>query len=172
MQVVDYCEHWHSAALRNIRIIDDEFSNLDERQLNFTVHIHSCSIKELMSNLTLINDRFFRLIQKAIEKAGTNYKAYKPRRPGSSITGPVKSDMCKKFLRVIMENEQVFVLLHHQQEELNKLISQAMTSDLNRKVIPFALLGILKFSTGDAFQYLLNCQDHHIIRARRILMIQ
>jgi hypothetical protein len=172
MQIVDFCEYWHSAALRNIRIIEDEFSNLDEQQLNITVHIHSCSIKELMSNLTIINDRFFTLIQKAIKKSGTYYKAYKPGRLCSPFTGPFKPDMCKKLPRVFMENEQVFILLRHQQEELNKLISQAMTSDLNRKVIPFALLGILKFSIGDGFQYLLNYQDHHIIRARRILMIQ
>jgi hypothetical protein len=59
-----------------------------------------------------------------------------------------------------------------QQNKLKELILLCNRADLNKRVIPFLLFGVIKLSIGETMEYLILCQKSHFRLARRILMLQ
>ena len=153
-------------------MIKREFSILRDGELNRTVHIHKCTINEMLINLMLFNDRMIEMIGKAMLRVKPDkYSEYR-----RGLTALILLQLSRKVKgRPVKISLQVPVLFHRlqlQQQEIKKLITGCMKINLNKKKVNFIPMGIFRISIGDAIEYLLLCQNHYLVMARQILMLQ
>jgi hypothetical protein len=173
MQAKDQINLWQDETDRIARIITDEFSGLNASQYNYSLHVRSCSILELIINLISVNEKFIAVLESYV--------------PGNSCIGdqnysqgwlikyllPVfRPKTCRKSSNLIHNYKNPFDVLELQQQKLKSLLNRCIYFDMNRKIVPIGLFGIIRISLGNYFEYMFAFQRRQIIMARAILMVQ
>jgi hypothetical protein len=59
-----------------------------------------------------------------------------------------------------------------QNKKLENLLHRSALYNINNRIIRYGYLKAVRLSMGDMFELVTNCQQKHVILARRILMLQ
>ncbi len=158
-----------------------EFIPLNEEQLQHSVHIEQCNIRQIMQRLVTRNARLIASIESALPLAGIAGKQqeYEPGCLAKYIMKRFKFSRCimnRKSARNHPSRElsggNIFEVIIHQQYQLKELITLCVQADMNKKVVPFRLFGKLKFSLAETLEYLFLCQRSYFRLARQLLITQ
>jgi hypothetical protein len=180
MRVEELTGQWLADADRSICLIGNEFATLNEKQLSYRVHIHRCNIRQIMQHLVKSNVSLITGIEHALPEAITSGK-----QPGFKAGWIGKYALRRaENIRCIIRNpgitspealesaHGIITELIRQQNKLKDLIILCNKADLNIRLVPFMLFGLIKLSIGESVEYLFLCQKNHFRLARRILMLQ
>lgn len=167
---------WLERADRNIKMINREFSGLNNTRLNDTTHMQGYSIMDILMNMTLKNHHFIQLLEHALQRLPQNLaaKSYKMGWTGSILLRLMPGLPIKKGSVGLSGNTKIadlFSELNNQFQKISGLILLCEESDMNKRIIPYGKGGILKISAGDLIEYILVVQEEHLMFARRILML-
>lgn len=180
MRNEEIIEHWMSDSDRLICLINSEFCPLSEEQLNYSVHIHRCNIRQIMHHLAKFNAPLIFAVERAIPeaKASGTMQEYKPRCMGKYVISHAGFTRCNRRGSEPnqhypgLQNESIFAVLVRQQNKLKELIALCRPADMNKRLIPFGFFGLFRLSIGETLEYLFICQKSHFRLARNILMLQ
>lgn len=173
-------EQWLSDSDRLICQINSEFCTLSEEQLNYSVHIKHCNIRQIMQRLAKINALLMVAIELAIPEAKTSgpKQEYKPYCMGKYFIRQARFIQCNKRGSERnqhspgLQDESIFTVIVNQLNTLKELIALCRPTDINKKLIPFGYFGLFRLSIGETLEYLYICQKNHFRLARKILMLQ
>lgn len=165
-----WIDKWQDEADRNIRIILEEFGNLNADKLNYSSHIKQCSIIEIMSNLIKVNHQILNPfeLRQPHRKRISKFRINNLRMLLLQYSG---IHSCRKGQQSESATA-VFELLSNQQKILKALLLKLNETDLNCRIGALSLFRIIKLTVGESIEYLMYCQWQHITQARRILMLQ
>lgn len=166
----NWIDKWKNEADRNLRIILEEFGQLNADQLNYSSHIYRCSIIEIMSNLSKVNDGIIAPLE-IRRHYETRIREFRISRTRMMLLEYSRNHRCRKG-QSTGHPADVFELLKYQQHQLKIQIDKLNNADLNCRLRTLRLFRIVKLTVGESIEYLLNCQWQHITQARRILMLQ
>lgn len=180
MRNEEIVDQWLSDSERLICLINSEFCPLSEEQLNYSVHIHRCNIRQIMHHLAKFNAPLIVAIEHAIPeaKASGTRQEYRPRCMGKYFISHAGFTRCKRRGPERnqhypgLQDENVFAILLSQQNKLKELIALCRPTDINKRLIPFGFFGLFRLSIGEMLEYLFICQKSHFRLARNILMLQ
>jgi hypothetical protein len=180
MRNEEIVEQWLADSERLISLINSEFNSLNEEQLNYSVHIRHCNIRQIMQRLAKINALLIIAIERAIPeaKASGSTQEYKPRCIVKYFLNRDRFIQCNRRGTDRnqhypgLQDESVFAILTGQQNKLKELIALCRPTDINKRLVPFGLFGLIRLSIGETLDYLFICQKSHCRLARNILMLQ
>ncbi|HLO58476.1 MAG TPA: hypothetical protein VK179_07025 [Bacteroidales bacterium] len=171
----DYYSKWLRTLEKNREIIRCEFSSLSAVQLNYHVHIHNCSIVEILNNLVRIQNKVIPKIDGHMDKLEkTTFRvAYQPGYFSGFLIRLSPGLTCKTGNNVLISSiGELTGELSGQNMKLENLVHQSVQYNINNRIIRFGYMNIWRVSMGDLFDMVTKCQQKHIVLARRILMLQ
>ena len=178
---IDECaEQWLIQIERIICLLDNEFFILNEEQLNYKLHVRGCSIVEIMNQLYIINARLLVKMDQgmAMTEANEDKQEFDPGWTARYLLSHSHFTRCINpgrkayfpFKRNITGN--VLFRLLEQQNKLKEFIMSSARVDMNKKIVPFRLLGIIKLSLAETMEYTIRCEKSHFALARHLLKLQ
>jgi hypothetical protein len=180
MTIEECAERWLIQIERIICLLENEFFILNEEQLNYRLHVRGCSIREIMNHLFLKNARLLVMIDHGIltDEINEEKQDYEPGLTARYLLSHLRFTRClnpgrKVYLpskRSIPAN--VMYRLLEQQTKLKEFISLRSRMDMNKRVVPFRLMGIIKLSLAETLEYTVLCQKNHFAVARHLLKLQ
>lgn len=171
-------ERWMIQIERTICLIENEFLMLNEEKLGYRIHVHRCNIREIMDHLYFSNAGIIPSLNKGIMLAGpgAEKQEYRPGWAAKYLLSHIHLSRCTRprYNRpsLLVPGNKVFYELLEQQNKLTEFISIMSRLDINKKIVPFRLMGIIKLSLAEAMDYLIVYQKHHFTLARHLLKIQ
>ncbi len=180
MTIEECTERWGIQTEKIICRIENEFLLLNEKQLNYRIHVRHCNIREIMNCLYNSNARLLSEMDKSAPMAASNAgsREFVPGWAARVFLSHACPDHCRVNRRNGLHPPEgppgntVFSGLLAQENKLKDFISSGSTLDMNKKVVPFRLFGIVKLSLAETLEYMMGCQQSHITRARNLVKIQ
>jgi len=180
MTVEECNKRWLIQIEQIICLTGQEFMILNEGQLNYRLHVRHCNIRQIIMHLIQTNARIINRMKQSLPKAYALVKnqEYKPSWAGRYFLAHARFTRCiysgKRKNGQAAENSGVtnFTLMLNQESELKEIIALSAQLDMNRKVVPFRLSGLIKLSMAETLEYIMLCQKSHITLARHLLKIQ
>lgn len=181
MNTEERTTQWLTETERVIQMIRQDFTGLSESQLSYTVHVNRCNIWQIMIHVANYNARLYAGIVNALPRVQTigTQQEYKPDWVEKLIFERVPLTRC--IARKIsgqaapidsLQIDLIFQEILDQQYKLKELIEKCKTLDINKRVVPFWLFGLIRLSLAGAIDNLILNQKHQFIKARHILMLQ
>lgn len=160
--------------------IENDFIMLNEEQLEYRLHVRRCNIREIMDHLLDINTRLIQGMNQSIHlvKAYEGRQEYAPGWPGAYFLSSAGFTRCssrgknRNFASEGNSGAHIFSALLQQENKLKDIISLSTSLDMNKKVVPFRLSGLIKLSLAETLEYNMLCQQSHFIQARHLLRLQ
>jgi hypothetical protein len=176
----DECmEKWLIQIERTVCLIENEFLMLNEEHLDYRLHVHRCNIREIMHHLYFSNARLILALNQGIMVADTHEEKqeYTPGWTAGYLLSHIRLTRCplsgrNKKPSPGISGIKVFYGLLEQQNKLKEFISFISRLDMNKKIVPSGIFGIIKLSLAETMDYVILYQKHHFILARYLLKIQ
>lgn len=180
MTIAECRERWLIQTERNICLIENEFGILNEDQFNYRQHVRHCNIKENMNFLYVRNSRLIPAMNRCKHMVNTvaGQQEFSP----GWISGYFLSHA--RFVRCIsarrnrhlppegISGKIILSRLLEQEYKLKEFISSSSPLDMNKRIVPFALWGLLKISLAETLEYMMLYHQGQFTRARHLLVIQ
>lgn len=173
--------HWLAETEQIIDWVQHTFIQLNEKQLTNNLHVSHCNIRQLMEHVLSNNQRLLACIECAILRAESIgiQKEYNPSYLGKYILNQIGFTMCtakiksnEKLTYGKKSAETIFLEIIDQQNRLKDLITLCKSLDMNSRIVPFRLFGLIKLSIAEIIDFLILDQKKHFIMARHIRMLQ
>jgi len=71
-----------------------------------------------------------------------------------------------------LSSEEIFSAIIRQQYKLREIIALSRDLDINRKIIPIQLFGLIRMSIAETLDYLFHYQANYFNTARHLLLLQ
>lgn len=172
---------WMAETDRIIGLVQHEFIHLDEKQFYYKVHVSHCSISQIILHVLSTNKNLFACIERAMPVANSIVcqEEYKQGYLAKYLFNRMSIKKCRPKRKIdpytdIREQsaENLFPKIIDQQMRIKELVTLCKSLDMNRRVVPFYLFGLVKLSIAETFDYLIFYQKHQFRIARHILMLQ
>lgn len=180
MRVEELTEQWLADIERIICLTGSEFAPLNEKQFNYSVHIHRCNTRQILLHLLKCITPLILALEHALRETDTpgRLQGFHAGWIGKYAHRRAEHIRCIRKKQGIKGYEsrepghRIIEELIKQQNKLKELILLCNKADLNKRVIPFLFFGVIKLSIGETMEYLILCQKNHFRLTRRILMLQ
>jgi hypothetical protein len=177
---IDECaEKWSIQIERIICILESEFLMLNEQQLTYRIHVRGCNIKEIMNQLYKLNAGLLHKMNQGISipNEKKEKQEYEPGWPGKYFLSHTRFSVIVKNEKMCFPSKSpagnnVFHGILEQQNKLKEFISLSARLDINKKIVPFRLFGLIKLTFAEAIEYAVLCQKSHFAIARHLLKLQ
>lgn len=172
---------WIAETDRIIGLMQHEFIHLNEKQLHYKVHVSSCNISQIILHVLSTGKSLLNCIERAmpVAKSIVQQEEYKPGYLVKYLFNRMSIKKCRPKRKIDkyidtreQSSENLFQKIIDQQMRIKELVTLSKSLDMNKRVVPFYLFGLVKLSIAETFDYLILYQESHFRMARHILMLQ
>ncbi len=180
MTIAECSERWLIQTEKIICLIENEFGILNEDQLNYRLHVRHCNIKEIMNLLYVHNSRFIPALnqRKQMAHSDTGKQEFSPGWISGYFLSHARLIRCVSAGRNRslppegISGKSIISGLLEQEYALKEFISSGSLLDMNKRILPFALWGLIKLSAAETLEYMMIYHQVYFARARHLLLIQ
>lgn len=181
MKMEELAAKWIAETDRIIYLVQHEFIHLDEKHFHYKVHVSRCSISQIILHLLSTNQSLFDCIERVmpVAKSIGYQQEYKPGYLVKYLFSRMSINKCRPDKKIDQYTdmreqsaENLFPKIIDQQMRIKELVTLCKSLDINRRVVPFCLFGLVTLSIAETFDYLIFYQKSQFRMARHILMLQ